>query len=256
MECLEARRWLAQSNAQGHGSGNDEARAHLRGCAVCRTVLALVPSPPKPREVSARLRQLQVALQREQSVHGWLQARPRWVVATVAGLQAVAALSWVVLTRPRPDLQAALHPMRWGWLGLAALLLISGLGWAARSSFRPQVPRVLTWGLLLLVMGATAVGQLLQPAVAASQINADFWWGAWRCFAFGGNVLLPTAAWILLTHRGPGMPVGLRIALGAALGLVALMALELHCPSPELPHRLLGHGAVVAAFAVLAGLRR
>jgi len=89
----------------------------------------------------------------------------------------------------------------------------------------------------------------------------------WSCFTTA--VLLglpPLVAFALVHHRsGVSFPIATGAALGAAAGSWADFLMVLHCPSPEVTHRLIGHigptvilvalGAALGAFAIRSQVR-
>lgn len=249
MDCLEARR----SAAQGEDA---EAQAHVDTCPVCSAMVAIAPPTLQSEAMAPHWAQLQGALQQEAHLLGRLRAQPRRLVGGVAMLVALALCAGVALALPRPDLAKAMQGPRIIWLFFAMSLLFQGARILGRSVFRPPLPLAAFWPWPAAFV-AVLLMRWAPPVQLVSSFDTSFWLGSWRCFRFGLLLLLPLLAWSLVTRRGAGLaPLRMRVTLGAALGLVAVVALELHCPNPEMWHRFLGHGALVGLFAVSAGLRR
>ncbi len=139
--------------------------------------------------------------------------------ATLAGLAALVALATAVGLRG-----AHQRPLgRLGWVVAAAILFLP-----------------VALGFLPDVFGATGLGPITasDPGLACLGLG------------FAAAAVVGVAAGLFQRGR---RPVGWRLgAIAGAGGLVAFVATQLHCPSSDLLHRVIGHGgAGLLLFALL-----
>jgi hypothetical protein len=79
------------------------------------------------------------------------------------------------------------------------------------------------------------------------------------CFAYGAAFALPVLAVLVVLERRDRLPQWDAALLGALLGVLAAIILDLECRSRHLPHLALGHASVgwafIALLTVWAGFR-
>jgi hypothetical protein len=75
--------------------------------------------------------------------------------------------------------------------------------------------------------------------------------GALNCFSYGALLTLPIAALLWAFDRDDRLSLRTVCLSAAALGLSANLILELHCPSGNFVHVLLGHASLGIAWLVL-----
>jgi hypothetical protein len=179
---------------------------------------------------------------------------PMRVLAAVLATTGVACVG--VMLGLRPDLASA-DALRVGLLisalvGLIALTVAVALRGYHRKPLGP-----VAWVVIAAALGVPVILALFPDlwATGAAAVAP----GAHRCFGFGSAVGIPSGIMVWLFQRGD------RVAswrLGAAAcvgGLAGFAALQMHCPSHEIGHLLIGHtsvGFVLAALAIVYAASR
>jgi hypothetical protein len=230
-----------------------EVAAHLRGCPRCRELFArdaelgrslasdVSAAMPFESELFARL---EADLARETGLRAWLRSRPtrlRFLVVT-ASVLCVVGLGG--LLRHRADLDA--YPT--GRLLAFAVLYLFGILIAFGKKLYMSIRHGLVEDYGSLAVGALGMPFLLAfaPATEASQHAGPG--GALGCFLYGAFLTLPIAALLWAFDRDDRPSVRSVCLSAVALGLSANLLLELHCPSGNLQHLLLGHASLGVAW--------
>jgi hypothetical protein len=171
-------------------------------------------------------------------------------VLSVVGLTGLLA----VMTGLRPDLDAG-EAVRFGvaMAAVGALLAVAAAVGLRGHHQRPLGPAV--WGVLLVALGAPAALALV-PGLWLEHGHAQGGAGAVLAPATGcftmGLVNGAVAAFVVWLFQRSDRAATWRLVAAAVVGgLAAFWSLELHCPSRDTSHMLLGHASV--GF-VLAGL--
>jgi membrane-associated PAP2 superfamily phosphatase len=99
-----------------------------------------------------------------------------------------------------------------------------------------------------LFIGALGLPFLIAFAPATEASGHAGPGGAWSCFVYGGLLTLPTAALLWAFDRDDRPSVRTVCLSAVSLGLSANLVLELHCPSGNVLHLLLGHASIGLAW--------
>jgi hypothetical protein len=99
-----------------------------------------------------------------------------------------------------------------------------------------------------LLLGALALPFLIAfaPATEASRHFGPE--GALGCFTYGALLTVPTAALLWVFDRDNRISMRTVCLSAVSLGLSANLVLELHCPSGNALHLLLGHASIGVAW--------
>jgi hypothetical protein len=249
MDCPEIR----DSFLKGQQHGGPAVEAHLRGCPQCRELLtrdatlgrtlARAASVALPFE-DALFERLEANVAREVGLRAWLRSRPTRQRFGVAVLSVLLVVALGGALRERSDFAEYPATRLWLLLGVYSVgvlfactkeLYLS----ARRGSLADHV------GLLIAALGLPFL-IAFAPATEASRHTGAA--GALGCFLYGALLTVPTAAllWAFDRDDRPSMRT---VCLSAvALGLSANLVLELHCPSGNALHLLLGHASIGVAW--------
>jgi hypothetical protein len=254
MDCAEIRDALLAGTAPA----GPEVEAHARGCEACaellseRGILGLALSrteTPNPLESAALWSALEERVAKEKGLRSWLRSRSTPVRVVVAAL--VAALVVFVGGRPAPGATIE-APMLWlvafAFAGVACVaVLVAPLG-------RPRSPSSVRMSLIVSAV-ALPLGYALVASNAGGSASTDFATRAFGCFAYGTVLALPFVLVVFSLERSERPSSSLLVGFGGAAGLVANIALGLHCPNTGLGHLALGHAGIGLVLASLgAGL--
>lgn len=180
-------------------------------------------------------------------------------LALALATSALVALAVALLSR-RADI--AVYPV--ARMGIEFVLYAGGLGALAWMALRPLHQRALPRGLAGSLLGFAVVLPIVlallphahtaHPA-SLEGMGSDFAARAVSCFVFGvvSSIPLLVMAWLL--HRSPKSGGRFAAAAAGAAGLLANVALLLHCPITHPTHIAVGHALVAVVFVGLA-LRR
>jgi len=257
MDCAEIRDALLSGSAPA-GPG---VEAHVRECEACAELLrdrgelgkALsrgeAPSQPNPDLWSS----LEGALRAESGPRAWLRSRATPVRLLIAALVASAIVTYGGRAA-EGGVAPAERPLVWlvafTLVGFACLsVLVAPLG-------RPRPPPGVR---LAIVLAALALPLLYASSSVASLAPASpqqftFAEQALGCFAYGTFLVLPFLFVVWALDRGERPFLGLVAGVGAVAGLVANVALALHCPNTEPAHIAAGHATIGGALASLGAL--
>jgi hypothetical protein len=231
----------------------EAVRAHLEVCPHCRELFArdaelgrslaseaslAVPFP------DAMFEQLEARVAGETGPRAWLRSRP----TNLRGMFVVLGVLLVVLfggiAKQRPDF--ADYPTTRVALVLVLYFVAIVVAAAKELTLAPRRggfadnPLLLSGGLGLPFLVA------FLPATEASRHFGPE--GALGCFVYGAVLTVPVALllWAFDRDDEPSLrSVGLS---AVALGLSANLVLELHCPSGNALHLLLGHASIGIAW--------
>lgn len=275
MKCRDVHGALERGEALG-----PPARDHLEACPACSALAAdggalgrllagaggaatLSGGVPRPAldvealDLDALARHVEASMApRATDRLRTLSTRTR---ASLAAGLALAIIAAMALAFRRVDF--AVYP-GWRLAGELTVHLASALaaGWLV---LRPLHLPASTAGLQGLLVGAALVLPLALGALPAAHLDHpaslagtgdDFARRAVACFLYGAAW---TAPLLLVLRKSDRLPSrGTALAAAAAAGVMANMALLLHCPLTHPAHLLAGHATVGLAFAGLALLRR
>lgn len=254
--CADIRAAVTRGDALDAGGPRLEAgslHAHLAECPACAVIArdaglfaglmaaagAAPPGAPPPSFAASR-----VQIEAERGAAAWLRSRPTWMRRVIALSTSASILGAITLALPRPDLGAL--PL--GRMMFVVLTL--GAGAAATTAFAlraAQAPsgRAATWWALLVEALGVLVLLAFLPAIGPGA-GAGHTVRAASCFAFGAGIGM--VLFVLLRMLDRRATPLTSLAAAASAGLVANLALHLHCPGQETDHLLLGHVAVAAAL--------
>jgi len=248
---------------RGGGGLDDEAAAHAAGCPVCaeltadggRLAGALRDLPAEEGlDLEAAWSGLGARLAAERGPRAWLASRPTWARFGLAA--AVLLVVGVVngLAMERPDL--AVYPPARLALTCAAFgaLALLGVALALRPLQRPPLRAGLAGAIAVgagvavpLGLAALPVAHADHPACASAE-GAAFWLESSRCLVYGLVIGFGVLLGVALLDRSPRPLLGRATCLlaGAAGGLAANLALQLHCPVTGRAHLLASHATIGA----------
>jgi len=257
MDCAEIR----EAFVRGEMPSGAEAQAHLAACPHCRELLAenaelgrslaaeaALPLP-FPEDLFAGV-EAQVA--RETGLRAWLRSRPsqlRFALAAVSVL-VVVVLGGVHLHRP--DMTEYPSPRLFGLLGAYTLGIALAFGKELFESVRRSSFADYGW-LLVAALGVPFLVAFAPPTEASRAFGPE---GALGCFSFGVLLTLPTAVLLWALDRDDRVSLRTVCLSAAALGLAASTILELHCPSGNFAHVLLGHASIGFAWLLAWAVAR
>jgi hypothetical protein len=256
MDCAEIR------DALLHGDAHDNAalQAHLRACPHCRELYdhdaelgrSLASAASAPLTLSADfLVQLEARVAAETGVRAWLRSRPTKVRFFVALLSVLGAVALGVV-HPRRDLADYPAARLYLLLALYALGIAVAFGKELFLSVRRGSLSDYSW-LAAAALGLPFLVAFAPPTEASRAFGPE---GAFGCFGYGALLTLPTAALLWAFDRDDRMSFRTVCLSAASLGLSANLILELHCPSANLTHVLLGHASLGLAWLLVWALGR
>jgi len=249
MDCAEIREALVR----GAMPSSADADAHLAACPHCRELLAhnaelgrsLAAEAALPLAFPEELfEQLESRVAEESGLRAWLRSRPsKWRFALVASsVLAVVALGGVGMHRP--DMSEYPHARLFGLLTAYALGIAVAFGKELFESVRKSSFADYGW----LAIGALGLPFLVAFAPATEASRAFGPEGALGCFSFGVLLTLPTAVLLWALDRDDRLSLRTVCLSAAALGLAGSTILELHCPSGNFQHVILGHASIGVAW--------
>jgi hypothetical protein len=251
MDCAEIRdALLAGTSPSGPG-----VEAHVRDCEACGELLsergtlgrALSQSEtPSPFESALLWSALERSVAKEKGPRAWMRSRSTPV--RVAAAAVVAALVVFVGGRPAPG---ATIDAPVPWLVVFALAGVACIAILVAPLGRPRPPSSVRMSLVVSAVALPLGYALGASNAAASGASSDFAIQAFGCFAYGTLLALPFLLVVLSLDRSERPSSSLLVGFGGAAGLVANVALGLHCPNTELGHLALGHASIGGMLAVL-----
>jgi len=228
-----------------------EVEDHLRVCARCRELLAVLalpvpeasPSPASIRRIESRivadLRPVRPMPSKSQTLAAFLVV---FIVTVALGVFRLGAFAIAVMS----PIQTAVSV---GALAISSGFLASSLvnQMVPGSSYRIS-PRLLPLCVMLSLLIVFAV-------LFHFRDEQNLLAGCWACIRVGAAIgaLAAVLLWFVL-HRGTILsPAMTGAATGLFAGLVGATVLEIHCPNLNAWHILMGHLSV-PAFGALMGL--
>jgi hypothetical protein len=188
---------------------------------------------------------------RERGWRAWLRersatARLLGASGVIAGLCALCALGFA-----RRDL--AQYPSERMALSLAAmgLFVLLSLMVAFRPLQRPGLPRWAAPAAVTAALLALASLYLVSPLEPHAALDAASVRPTLICLAIGLALGVPVYAVIALFDRGGARRA---IPMAAAAGLAANLMLQIHCPSNQPSHLMLGHFGAAALLVIAVSL--
>jgi hypothetical protein len=198
---------------------------------------------------------LDSALEQEQGPRAWLRSRSTAARIGLVAATVVAICVYQLLFSRRVDF--AVYPEPTMMLSVLAAGLVIGLGvvletWPLQYRSLPTSLLPLAAGLALMLPLLQGLGPVHEAHPASLEgAGADFVDRAISCFRYGALMSAPFLILLLLVDRqsrGRSAWVGL-VAL--TTGLVANLALLLHCSITHPEHLLVGHAAIGVALTAL-----
>ena len=259
MDCAQIREALLR----GETPSGAEAEAHLEACPHCRELLAqnaelgrslaLANEAPLPLGFPEDLfDRLEARVADESGLRAWLRSRPSKVRFALAAASVLGVVAFGGMHMHRPDM-AAYPPARLlGLLVVYALGIALAFGKELFESVRKTSFADYGW----LIVGALGVPFLVAFAPPTEASRAFGPEGALGCFSFGVLLTLPTAALLWAFDRDDRLSLRTVCLSAAALGLAASTILELHCPSGNFVHVILGHASIGVAWFLAWGVAR
>ena len=257
MDCQEIR----DAFVNGEVPSSEEVAAHVRVCPHCHELFERdaelgrslasqsVASGSFPDDF---LSQVEARVERETGLRAWLRSRPtrlrfQFIVLSVLLLVVVGGV-----LEQRSDL--AEYPLARQILLLGGYFVVILI--AVGKELSLSVRRGALADHLGLLIGALAL-PFLVAFVPATERSAQLGpAGAAGCFVYGALLTLPTALLLWAFDRDDRPSLRTVCLSAAALGLSANLMLELHCPSGNALHLLLGHASIgVLWFAAWYGAR-
>ena len=249
MDCPEIR----DAFVKGEQPAGTAVEEHVRGCSQCSELFAheaklgrslasaAAGAPPFEDELFAKL---EADLAHETGLRAWLRSRPTRLrlAALVLSVLLVVVLGGAARKRADfADYPAARLVLLLGVYAASVLLAFGKELYlsARRGSLADHV------GLLLGALGLPFL-IAFAPATEASRHAGPE--GALGCFMYGALLTLPTAALLWAFDRDDRVSMRTVCLSAVALGLSANLVLELHCPSGNTLHLLLGHASIGVAW--------
>ena len=258
MECAEIRDSLLAQKVPS-GSSVEE---HLASCPACREVLAERAALGKglaaardPAELAApEFAELERALGREKGLRAWLRSRPTLVRTALSIWSLLIVLTFIVLTRRRPDWE--LYP------ALRMNLLFALFAFGAFTAIELALRGPLRHGRKL--HAAVAAVSLAVPLIVALLPRAHtlhdaslqgtishFGERAFGCFTIGLLASAPLAILVYLFNREDRLSPLTAALTAAAAGFAANLALHAHCAITDPEHLALGHALLGLVWLLL-----
>ena len=257
MDCAQIRDSFVRGALPPHA----EVQAHLDTCPHCRELFerdaelghalasAAAGAVPFPEELFG---QLEASVARETGLRAWLRSRPSRVRFAVALISVLLASGASAALARRPDFgdysDLRLVLLLGSYLAGIVVAFSKELFFSARRASPADYSGLLLAALALPFLVAFA------PATEASRAFGPE--GALGCFGYGALLTLPTAALLWAFDRDDRLSARTVCLSAAALGLSANLALELHCPSGNAVHLVLGHASVGVAWLVVWAFTR
>ena len=231
----------------------DAVQEHLKVCPHCRELFEHDAELGRSLASQASLalpfpdeffEQLEARVARETGPRAWLRSRPTSLRGMFVVLSVLLVILFGGIAKQRPDfvdyptLRVAL--VLGSYFVVIVLAASKELTLAPRRGGFAEHPALVFGGLALPFLIA------FMPATEASRHAGPE--GALGCFGYGALLTLPVAL-LLWAFDRDDRPSLRTVGLSAvALGLSANLALELHCPSGNALHLLLGHASIGVAW--------
>ncbi len=230
-----------------------ELEEHLKGCTSCSELYAKDAELGRSlaSQASAALpfpddlfEQLEGRMASETGVRAWLRSRP----TNLRGMFVVLAVLLVVLfggiAKQRPDF--AQYPTERIALVLVVYFIAIVIAASRELSLSTRRGELLDHPVLLIGgLGLPFLVAFLPATEASRHFGPE---GALGCFTYGALLTVPVGL-LLWAFDRDDRPSLRTVGLSAvALGLSANLVLELHCPSGNVFHVLLGHASIGLAW--------
>jgi hypothetical protein len=249
MDCAEIR----DSFARGVVPTGSDVEAHRRVCGHCSELFAkdaelgrsLADAAALPMPLAdALFAQLEADVARETGLRAWLRSRPtrlRFAIAVLSVLLVVALGGALAQRRDFADYPTARLVLLLSVYAAGILLAFGKELYLStrRGSFPFQL------GLLLAALGLPFLIAFAPATEASRHFGPE---GALNCFVYGALLTVPTAALLWAFDRDDRVSLRTASLSAVALGLSANLVLELHCPSGNTLHLLLGHASLGIAW--------
>lgn len=199
-----------------------------------------------PIEVDGMLSELEGRIERaDASWSFWLKSRATWVRRGLA----IVAVGLVVFLTGALTLRADFGELPLGWIVLMIGSLVTLLGasvfFALRPLHRPPLAGWVRAIVIGLTLASTAALALFAPDAGALAQECNLG-TVGPCFLYGLLVGLPVYLLLRLLERRARSSLPLITACAA--GLTGNLVLQLHCPSTDAEHLMMGHFTVALLF--------
>ena len=226
-----------------------EVQAHLSACAECaalfendaqlgRSLATQATSElPFPEELFGAI---EARVERETGPRAWLRSRPSALRFQLIALCVVLVVLVAGGMHHRPDFAA--YPAARLVILLGAYFIAILLAVGKELSLAVQRGRLADYALLALFgLGLPFLAAFVPATEASRQAGPE---GALGCFLYGALFTLPLGILLWAFDRDDRPTLRTVCLSAAALGLAANLLLELHCPSGNPVHLLLGHASI------------
>jgi hypothetical protein len=210
-------------------------------------------APPDLEQLLARTEQ---TIAQDRGLLGWLRSRPTSFRRTVGVCVVLSVPLALAVSRPRADL--GLHPPveLISLVSLQALLVVALVSSKLSSLARPALGPGRSGLLLVLCALAVAAPALLAPAqlihpASLGGTGEDFWPRAGACFLVGSVLGLAAVAAVVSLDRAVGWQ---KLLLGALVGMIGMLGLQLHCPLVHAGHLWVGHAGIFVVALIVVGV--
>lgn len=239
---------LAVRDARSRGEAlSPEAAAHAERCPICSARVDALPAPGWDGDQV--FSSLTAELDKERGLLGRLRAMKTSARGLAAAGAAFSVWAGIALFRPR----SRLAPLPVTRVVVVVTVLSVLLALTVRLALRPlHAPPVSRRSLGLALFAGLAVPFLF---AAVSRDVTAYASSAAGCFALGGALGAAFMGLLFAFDRGALSAKSTGFLAAAAGGLAANAALELHCPSSDPAHLVLGHATVGVALLALYAAR-
>ncbi len=239
--------------SRGEVPARAAVQAHLATCPSCSELfehdaelgralaVQAAPGADFPEELFARI---DADVARESGIRAWLRSRPSQLRFQLLALLTILLIVIGGALRHRADLPAYPVARMVVLLGGYFVAILMAVG--KELSLGPRrAPFADHLGLLIGAVGLPFLAALMPATEASTHAGPQ---GALGCFLYGALFTLPIGLLLWAFDRDDRPSLRTVCLSAAALGLSANLLLELHCPSGNPLHLVLGHASLGVAW--------